>query len=144
MIDATDDRQSDDAVGRADEAESSTRRALLRTAVARSLSNDGFGSVQVISPEMSSRVLTEKRREIIDVLDSTEISSQRDLARKLDRDPGAVQRDLTELIEAGIVEIHEEGRSKRPTLTHDTVVVEPLVAPDSALEDAEYTVQNEP
>ena len=126
------------------EVESSTRRTLLRTAVARSLTSDGFGSVHVISPEMASRVFTDKRREIINVLESTEISSQRELARKLDRDPGAVQRDLTELIETGIVEVQKEGRSKRPVLTHDTVIVEPIVAPDSAIPDATYTVENEP
>lgn len=135
---------TDRPTGWSTEAESSTRRTLLRTAVARSLMSDGFGSVQVISPEIASRVLTDKRREMINVLESTDISSQRELARKLDRDPGAVQRDLTELIEAGIVEVREEGRSKRPVLTHDTVIVEPLVAPDSAIPDATYTVENEP
>lgn len=126
--------------------ESSTERTLLRTSVARRLAaeDDEFGSIKVISHELTDRVFTPKRREILQTLNHNEVSSQRDLARLVDRDPGAVQRDLSELIKADLVEVVEEGRSKRPTLAHDTIIAEPLVAPSGIGSEASYTVENEP
>ncbi|GAA0539121.1 winged helix-turn-helix transcriptional regulator [Halorubrum ejinorense] len=126
--------------------ESSTERTLLRTSIARRLTgeDDEFGSVKVISHELADRVFTPKRREILQTLNQKEVSSQRELARILDRDPGAVQRDLTELINADLVDVVEEGRSKRPVLAHDTIIAEPLVAPSGIGTEASYTVENEP
>ena len=127
-----------------DTDESSTERTLLRTSVARELSGDGFGSVKVLSHEAADRVFTAMRREIISLLNNREVSSQREIARLLDRDPGAVKRDLEQLAKADLLTIEQAGRSKRPTLKHDTIVVEPLAAPDSAIPEASYTVENEP
>lgn len=126
--------------------ESSTERMLLRTSVARRLAaeDDDFGSVKVISHELADRVFTPKRREILQTLNHREVSSQRELARILDRDPGAVQRDVTELINADLVDVVEQGRSKKPVLAHDTIIVEPLVAPSGLGTEATYTVENEP
>jgi predicted transcriptional regulator len=119
---------------------------LLRTSVARRLAaeDDDFGSVKVISHELADRVFTPKRREILQTLNHREVSSQRELARILDRDPGAVQRDVTELINADLVDVVEQGRSKKPVLAHDTIIVEPLVAPSGLGTEATYTVENEP
>jgi len=126
--------------------ESSTERMLLRTSVARRLAaeDDDFGSVKVISHELADRVFTPKRREILQTLNHREVSSQRELARILDRDPGAVQRDVTELINADLVDVVEQGRSKKPVLAHDTIIAEPLVAPSGLGTEATYTVENEP
>lgn len=126
--------------------ESSTERMLLRTNVARRLAaeDDDFGSVKVISHELADRVFTPKRREILQTLNHREVSSQRELARILDRDPGAVQRDVTELINADLVDVVEQGRSKKPVLAHDTIIAEPLVAPSGLGTEATYTVENEP
>lgn len=93
---------------------------------------------------MADRVFTPKRREILQTLNHREVSSQRELARVLDRDPGAVQRDLTELVEADLVDIVEDGRSNRPRLAHDTIIAEPLVAPSEISSEASYTLENEP
>lgn len=127
-------------------SESSVDRVLLRTEVARRLTagGDELGSVKVISHEMADRVFTPKRREILQTLNHREVSSQRELARVLDRDPGAVQRDLTELVEADLVDIVEDGRSNRPRLAHDTIIAEPLVAPSEISSEASYTLENEP
>lgn len=124
--------------------ESSPERTLLRTSVARALTAEGFGSVKVLSHEAADRIFTPKRREILEILDEEDVTSQRELARRIGRDPGAVQRDLQELIQADLIDIEQDGRSKRPTLAHDTIIVEPLVAPDTVGADAQYTVENEP
>lgn len=125
--------------------ESSPNRALLRTEVARALTSEGgFGSVKVLSREAAERVFTTKRQEILRVLDNHDVSSQRELAGMVNRDPGAVQRDLTELAEADLVTFTDSGRSKKPALVHDTIIIEPLVAPADIVPDVSYTVENEP
>lgn len=126
--------------------ESSTERTLLRMSVARRLAagDNEFGSVKTISHELADRVFTPKRREILQTLSQQEVSSQRELARILDRDPGAVQRDLSELINADLVDVLEEGRSKKPVLAYDTIIAEPLVSPSGIGAEASYTVENEP
>jgi predicted transcriptional regulator len=123
--------------------ESSTERALLRTHLARSLGEE-WGDTKVLSHEAAARVFTDKRHEILQALDSEPVASKRKLAERLGRDPGAVQRDLDHLIEADLVDIEQDGRSKRPVLAHDTILIEPLVAPDSVGPETSYSVENEP
>jgi len=50
----------------------------------------------------------------------------RELARRLDRDAGAVKRDLDVLFECDVIEYDEKGARKAPRLKHDNVFVEPL------------------
>lgn len=113
--------------------ESSLERTLLRSEHGRVLSAEGYGDVRVLSHEAADRVFTEKRREIVRVLNDTRVESQRDLADILDRDPGAVQRDLQKLREFDLVTVEDDGRAKVPTLAYDSIVVEPLAAPDSVV-----------
>jgi predicted transcriptional regulator len=82
--------------------------------------------VHVISHESAERVLTEKRRELIDVLRREEIESVRDLARRVERDKAQVSRDLGVLAEHAVVNFEETGREKRPYLQSDHLVVEPI------------------
>jgi len=126
--------------------ESSPERTLLRASVARTFaeSDADFGSVKVLSHEIGERILTPKRMELIKVLERTDVSSQRELARIVERDPGAVQRDLSELSDGDLINLVRGGRSVKPELAHDTIIIEPLVAPESSREDASYTVENEP
>ncbi|ERH13998.1 MAG: hypothetical protein J07HB67_00252 [halophilic archaeon J07HB67] len=124
--------------------ESSPQRSLLRTEYARLHAAEGYGDVRVLSHEAAERVFTEKRREILRVLDNTAVESQRALARIVDRDPGAVQRDLQELAEFDLVAIESDGRANRPVLAHDTIVIEPLTAPDSVVPTASFSVEDEP
>lgn len=106
--------------------ESSPERVKRRHHVAEALPTDRFGDVLVVSQESADRVLTPKRRELIDVLATFEVDSQRELAERLERDPGNVKRDLTILIEEGVVAREKEGRSYRPYLKYDTVIAEPV------------------
>jgi predicted transcriptional regulator len=110
------------------EAESDPTRVRRRVAVAQALGDAGFGDVLVLSHESADRALTPARRELIDVLSSKSVESQRQLAEIVGRDPGNVQRDIDVLIEEGVVARERDGKSMRPSLTHETVVVEPITA----------------
>lgn len=107
--------------------EDSDSRVARRKQMARALARGGMTGVQVLSHESAERVLTGKRREIIDVLADEDVESVRGLARRLGRDKGQVSRDLAVLAEHGVVDFDESGRAKRPYLQHDHVVVEPVV-----------------
>ena len=95
----------------------------------RRLSEAGFDDVLVLQRDTAEEVLTEKRMELLKELaaDDTEITSMRDLARRVDRDISIVSRDLDVLFEADVIDYEQSGRSKRPVLAHENVVVEPIV-----------------
>jgi predicted transcriptional regulator len=95
----------------------------------RRLSEGGFDDVLVLSRDTAEEVLTQKRMELLNELaaDDAEITSMRDLARRVDRDISIVSRDLDVLFEADVIDYEQSGRSKRPVLAHENVVVEPIV-----------------
>jgi predicted transcriptional regulator len=95
--------------------------------MARSLARGGMEGAQVISWESAKTVLTPKRREIVEVLRQQQVDSVRDLARTLDRDKGQVSRDLADLAEIGVIRYEKNGNAKRPLLTQEHIVVEPIV-----------------
>lgn len=97
-----------------------------RSAFARALAGSGYERVTVLSLDAAAAVLTERRRELVDALRTGEYESVRALARNLDRDKGAVSRDLSVLAEHGVTTLEEDGRAKRPVLREATIVVEPL------------------
>ncbi|WP_256394195.1 HVO_A0114 family putative DNA-binding protein [Natronoarchaeum rubrum] len=101
-------------------------RATRRGEMARALARGGMEGVQVISLESAEKVLTPKRHEIIETLREKDVESVRHLARSLDRDKGQVSRDLGVLAEHGVIAYDEEGRSKRPYLVQEHIIVEPL------------------
>lgn len=119
------------------DAEAARERVLLRDHVGGALSSAGFGDVLVLSHEQADRVLTPARREIIEVLSTTPVGSLRDLADRLDRDPGNLSRDLQVLVAENVVRYVQDGRAKRPELKHQTIVQEPLVAVDDPLPESE-------
>ena len=106
---------------------SEEERVERRAEMARALARGGMEGVQVLSLETAQRVLTPKRYEIIDVLSREDVASVRALARRLDRDKAQVSRDLQDLAEYGIIRYDTDGRAKRPRLTQEQVVIEPLV-----------------
>jgi len=105
-----------------DDAERVERRAEM----ARALAMGGMDGAHVLSHESAERVLTEKRRELIDVLDCDEVESVRALARRVERDKAQVSRDLGTLAEHGVVGFEADGREKRPYLENGHLVVEPI------------------
>jgi len=102
-------------------------RTELRAKLARSLARGGMSGVQVVSWETAQEVLTPKRRELVEELRRNPPKSVRQLARTLNRDKSQVSRDLAALAEHGIIQYEEEGRAKKPRLTQDHLVVEPVV-----------------
>lgn len=116
--------------------ESSTDRAFTRHKVGEALSKSGFGNVLVLSHEAADQALTPTRREIIDTIAKTNVSSLRGLAEKLDRNPGNLSRDMQVLVAENIIRYDKSGKAKRPELKHDTIVVEPLVASEEPLPES--------
>lgn len=95
--------------------------------MARALADAGLTGVRVIRVETAERTLTERRREILRTIRDEQPESVRALARTLDRDKGAVSRDLATLCEAGVITYESNGRAKRPVLAQEHLVVEPIV-----------------
>ena len=106
--------------------ESAPERVVTRHKVGEALSQAGFGDVAVLSHESADKVLTPARRDIIQVLATHDISSLRELADILDRDPGNLTRDMKVLVAENIIRYVESGKAKRPELKHDTIISEPL------------------
>lgn len=102
-------------------------RAKIRAKMARALAMAGMEGVNVISQRTAEQVLTRRRREILRAIKDEQPESVRALARTLDRDKGAVSRDLTRLCKAGVVTYEQDGRAKRPVLAQEHLVVEPIV-----------------
>lgn len=107
--------------------EDDEERVLHSSEVGLALSRAGFGDVHVLSHEAADRALTENRRELVRIIDSQDVASIRDLARRVGRDKGNVKRDLDVLVEENVVAFESDGRSKRPYIKPDTIVQEPLV-----------------
>ena len=106
-------------------------RILRLEEFAGDLNAQGYTDVLVLRRENGRDILTESRLELVGYLErrGDEVESVRDLARSLDRDKGAVSKDLHRLAELDIVEYEGEGdgEAKRPVLKHDHVIIEPVV-----------------
>lgn len=105
-------------------------RILKQDAFAADLNEQGYSDVLVLRRENGRDVLTDARLAVIRHLQHRDgIDSVSDLARRLDRDKGAVSKDLRRLAELDIVEYEAEGdgEAKRPALKHDSIVIEPVV-----------------
>ena len=77
--------------------------------------------------DATTRVLTEKRRELLERIDEGNVESVRGLATDLDRDKASVSRDLDLLFEHDIIEYEREGARKIPVPKHKTVLVRPIL-----------------
>lgn len=119
-----------------DAPEQEPTKSFTRHKVGESLTKAGFGDVLVLSHEAADRVLTPARREIIHTLSNHDVSSLRELAEFVDRNPGNLSRDMTVLVAEDIVRYESEGKAKRPELKHDTIIQEPLVASENPLPDS--------
>lgn len=106
-------------------------RILRQDEFAGDLNAQGYADVLVLRRENGRDALTESRLELIGYLErhGNDIESVSDLARKLDRDKGAVSKDLRRLAELDIVEYEGDGdgEAKQPVLKHEHVVIEPVV-----------------
>lgn len=113
------------------EGEQISERLLQQDEFGAALNAEGYTDVLIVRRENGRDVLTDGRRELIDYLDQhgEDIGSVSALARSLDRDKGAVSKDLHRLAELDIIDYEDdgEGAAKRPILKHDTIVIEPVL-----------------
>lgn len=107
--------------------ETQTRKTNTQADYLRWLAESNQGDAVNLSRETAEQVLTEKRMEIVEEISENDISSMRDLARRLDRDVSIVSRDLDVLFEAEVVDFKEDGRAKKPVLAHENIFVEPVL-----------------
>lgn len=70
------------------------------------------------------RVTRPKNLELLRTIARETPSGIRETARLVDRDVSQVHENLTELEELGVIDLVEEGRSKRPHVWYDTIVVD--------------------
>jgi broad specificity phosphatase PhoE len=98
---------------------------------AADLNARGYADVLVLRRENGREVPTERRSTLIQYLSDAgdDVQSASDLARRLDRDKGAVSKDLHRLAELDVIAYEGEGvgEAKRPVLKHDHVVIEPVL-----------------
>ena len=98
---------------------------------AADLNAQGYTDLLVVRRESGRDLLTDGRLELVQHLDQhgSAVDSVSDLARQLDRDKGAVSKDLNRLAELDVIEYEGsgDGTAKRPRLKHDHVVIEPVV-----------------
>jgi predicted transcriptional regulator len=120
--------------------ESNPSRVFTRHKIGEAASKAGFGDVLVLSHESADTALTPTRREIIDTLSAHDVSSVRELADVVGRNPGNLSRDLKVLVAENIIRYVDDGSAKRPELKHDTIVVEPLVTSEDPLPESVSSV----
>ncbi|MFB6293439.1 MAG: transcriptional regulator [Halonotius sp.] len=106
-------------------------RLLQQDEFAADLNARGYTDLLVVRRESGRDLLTDGRLELVQHLDQhgSAVDSVSDLARQLDRDKGAVSKDLNRLAELDVIEYEGsgDGAAKRPRLKHDHVVIEPVV-----------------
>ena len=107
--------------------ETKTRNTNTQIEYLQWLAESNQGDAVNLTRETAEKVLTEKRIEIVEEIAENDISSMRDLARRLDRDVSIVSRDLDVLFEAEVVDFEEKGRAKKPVLAHENIFVEPVL-----------------
>jgi len=93
----------------------------------QNLMTGGFEDVLVLDLDAAARVLTDKRRELLERIDEGEVESVRGIADDLDRDKAAVSRDLDLLFEHDLIEYEQDGPRKVPMAKHETVLVKPIL-----------------
>jgi predicted transcriptional regulator len=82
-------------------------------------------------PDDVHRVTRPKSLELLRAIVQHEPDSIRETARIVDRDVSQVHRNLSELAELHLVELVDDGQSKRPSVWYEAIDIDlPLVTPD--------------
>jgi len=83
------------------------------------------------------RVTRPKSLELLRAIVQHDPDSIRETARLVERDVSQVHRNLTELEELHLVELVDDGQSKRPSVWYDAIDIDlPLVTPDVGSDEA--------
>ena len=95
-------------------------------------------SLSVPDLEALGDIFTERNLELVRAIRHHEPVSMRAAARLVNRDIKNVSRALNRLAEFGLVEIEQDGRSKRPIVTYDDIRIE--INLDEPGADSESTI----
>jgi len=83
------------------------------------------------------RVTRPKSLELLRAIVQHEPESIRETARIVDRDVSQVHRNLSELADLHLVELVDDGQSKRPSIWYEAIDIDlPLVTPDIGSDEA--------
>jgi len=83
------------------------------------------------------RVTRPKSLELLRAIVQHDPASIRETARLVERDVSQVHRNLTELEELHLVELVDDGQSKRPSVWYEAIDIDlPLVTPDVGSDEA--------
>ena len=83
------------------------------------------------------RVTRPKSLELLRAIVQHDPASIRETARLVERDVSQVHRNLTELEELHLVELIDDGQSKRPSVWYEAIDIDlPLVTPDVGSDEA--------
>lgn len=81
-------------------------------------------SVSFEDPTKLRKILTSRRIELIQFLMDNKVESMGELAEKLDRGIKEVSQDLKLLEEYSIIQMEEEGRSKKPFIPYERIEID--------------------
>jgi predicted transcriptional regulator len=88
-------------------------------------------------PDDVHRVTRPKSLELLRAIVQHDPASIRETARLVERDVSQVHRNLTELEELHLVELVDDGQSKRPSVWYEAIDIDlPLVTPDVGSDEA--------
>jgi predicted transcriptional regulator len=96
---------------------------------------EDIGHTHVLNFESESelaRLLSPTNLELLRAIRQHEPESMRDAADIVDRDFKDVHRNLTELSELGVIDLVNDGRSKRPVAQYDDIEVHYSLVTDEA------------
>lgn len=85
----------------------------------------------VLKLPLARKLLTEKRREILETLSEQEFDSITELTEELGRDKKNVSQDIKKLYEHGIVDFEDQGRSKKPVFEFEKIEIESVTFPEN-------------
>ena len=85
----------------------------------------------VLELPLARKLLTEKRREILETLSEQDFDSITELTEELGRDKKNVSQDIKKLYEHGLIDLEDQGRSKKPVFEFRRIEVESLRFPEN-------------
>lgn len=97
---------------------------------------DEYHGVSLNNADELGRLLSAKTVELLRIIAREEPDSIRELCRLVDRDISQVSDDLAELEALGIVELHRDGRAKRPRFEYDEIDIRVPIGDDAETDPA--------
>ena len=80
----------------------------------------------ILKFSQAQKLLTEKRRELLQTLSEKEFNSITELSKELGRDKKNTSKDIKKLYQTGIIDLKNQGRSKKPVFEFEKIEIEGL------------------